>query len=171
VQASTRLVIVDVDLLIRPREEMGDEKKSAFLRSLQMLVNETGNLVFLLSSETPEHLLVLNFLFFLAVLVPKLTQKALQAWLGGREERWLEKIGLAGTQIPCFTGTTAQILTQLAAEDGYYYKWPGSPVERWDVRLEVPVQWKDMCKNMMQNYTERTTGSFIEDNKVASLTW
>jgi trehalose-6-phosphatase len=35
----------------------------------------------------------------------------------------------------------------------------------------VPVQWKDMCKNMMQNYTERTTGSFIEDNKVASLTW
>jgi hypothetical protein len=57
-------VIVDVDLLIRPREEMGDEKKSAFLRSLQMLVNETGNLVFLLSSETPEHLLVLNFLFF-----------------------------------------------------------------------------------------------------------
>ena len=64
-QASTRLVIVDVDLLIRPREEMGDEKKSAFLRSLQMLVNETGNLVFLLSSETPEHLLVLKFFFLL----------------------------------------------------------------------------------------------------------
>ncbi len=63
-QAQTRLVIVDVDLLIRPREEMGDEKKSAFLRSLQMLVNETGNLVFLLSSETPEHLLVLSFLLF-----------------------------------------------------------------------------------------------------------
>eukprot|EP00277_Geminigera_cryophila_P005784 CAMPEP_0179423436 /NCGR_PEP_ID=MMETSP0799-20121207/11008_1 /TAXON_ID=46947 /ORGANISM="Geminigera cryophila, Strain CCMP2564" /LENGTH=333 /DNA_ID=CAMNT_0021197729 /DNA_START=336 /DNA_END=1337 /DNA_ORIENTATION=+ len=129
--ASTRLVIVDVDLLIRPREEMGNEKKSAFLRSLQMLANEAGNLVFLLSSETPENLLT---------------------WLGGRDERWLEHIGLA-------------------AEDGYYYKWPGSPVERWDVRLEVPVEWKEMCQNMMQMYTERTTGSFIESNKVASLTW
>jgi trehalose 6-phosphate synthase/phosphatase len=130
-EATTRLVIVDVDLLIRPREEMGDDKKSSFLRSLQMLVNESGNLVFLLSSETPEHLL---------------------SWLGGREERWLEKIGLA-------------------AEDGYYYKWPGSPVERWDVRLEVPVQWKEMCKNILQSYTQRTTGSFMEDNKVASLIW
>ena len=52
----------------------------------------------------------------------------------------------------------------------YYYKWPGSPVERWDVRLEVPVEWKEMCKNMMQTYTERTTGSFIEDNKVHAYT-
>ena len=132
-EASTRLIIIDVDLLIRPREEMGDEKKSAFMRSLQMLVNEQGNLVFLLSSEAPEHLLT---------------------WLRGREEppRWLEKIGLA-------------------AEDGYYYKWPGSPVERWDVRLEVPTAWKDICKNMMMTYTERTTGSFMEDNKVASMTW
>jgi hypothetical protein len=25
--------------------------------------------------------------------------------------------------------------TGLAAEDGYYYKWPGSPVERCDMRL------------------------------------
>ena len=42
---------------------------------------------------------------------------------------------------------------------------------RWDVRLEVPVLWKDYCKNMMQTYTERTTGSFMEESKVASLTW
>ena len=39
------------------------------------------------------------------------------------------------------------------------------------MRLEVPVLWKDYCKNMMQTYTERTTGSFMEESKVASLTW
>lgn len=44
-------------------------------------------------------------------------------------------------------------------------------MERWDVRLQVPVLWKDYCKNMMQTYTERTTGSFMEESKVASLTW
>ena len=38
------------------------------------------------------------------------------------------------------------------------------------MRLEVPVEWKEMCKNMMQTYTERTTGSFNEDNKVHTYT-
>jgi hypothetical protein len=24
----------------------------------------------------------------------------------------------------------------------YYYKWPGSPVDRWDIRQEVRADWK-----------------------------
>lgn len=30
----------------------------------------------------------------------------------------------------------------LAAEDGYYYKWPGSPANRWDIRTVVNAAWK-----------------------------
>jgi len=127
--SKTRLVFVDVDLLIRPKEEMSDQTKEQSIKSLRQLVEENGNFVFLLSSETPQNLL---------------------NWLG--RVPGLEKMGLA-------------------AEDGYYYKWPGSPIDRWDVRLEVRADWKEVCSLMMQTYTERTTGTFVEGDKVASITW
>jgi len=53
----------------------------------------------------------------------------------------------------------------------YYYKWPGSPANRWDVRDVVEASWKDVCKVMMEQYTERTTGTLIESDKVACITW
>ncbi|EKX36313.1 hypothetical protein GUITHDRAFT_145880 [Guillardia theta CCMP2712] len=130
-EAKTRLLLIDVDLLIRPKEEMGDVSKDQCIRSLQQLVQESGNLVFLLSSETPENLL---------------------KWLGTAHAKAWEQMGLA-------------------AEDGYYYKWPGSPLQRWDVRMEVRADWKEVCRNVMEAYAERTTGTFIEGDKVASITW
>jgi len=59
----------------------------------------------------------------------------------------------------------------LAAEDGYYYKWPGSPVDRWDQRQQVKAQWKEVCSLLMHTYKERTTGSWVDEDQVASITW
>eukprot|EP00291_Cryptomonas_curvata_P000617 CAMPEP_0172180098 /NCGR_PEP_ID=MMETSP1050-20130122/17009_1 /TAXON_ID=233186 /ORGANISM="Cryptomonas curvata, Strain CCAP979/52" /LENGTH=1103 /DNA_ID=CAMNT_0012853103 /DNA_START=233 /DNA_END=3544 /DNA_ORIENTATION=+ len=124
-----RLILVDVDLMIRPKEEMGDASKHHLIRALEQLVEERGNYVFLLSSETADNLL---------------------KWLGTM--RCLNQVGLG-------------------AEDGYKYKWPGSPPDRWDVRHEVRADWKEVALSVMQGYTVRTTGTFVEEEKVASLTW
>ena len=35
----------------------------------------------------------------------------------------------------------------------------------------VEASWKDVCKVMMEQYTERTTGTLIESDKVACITW
>jgi len=59
----------------------------------------------------------------------------------------------------------------LAAEDGYWYKWPGSPLGRWDARVPVMEGWKEVAHGLMDQYTQRTNGSWIEDNKVSSITW
>ena len=52
-----RLILLDVDLIIRPKEEMGETSKQQFISSLEHLVSERGNYVFLLSSETSDNLL------------------------------------------------------------------------------------------------------------------
>ena len=44
------------------------------------------------------------------------TPQELRTWFG--DMKGLNKIGLVG-------------------EDGYCYKWPGSPIGRWDVKVEV----------------------------------
>jgi len=124
-----RLVLVDVDLLIRPKDEMKEYTKAALLRSLMTLAAEGNTHVFLLSSERRDLLL---------------------QWLG--DLQGLEHVGLA-------------------AEDGYYYKWPGSPSNRWDVRQHVTAEWKEVANVMMQQYMERTTGTLIESDKVACITW
>ena len=59
----------------------------------------------------------------------------------------------------------------LAAEDGYYYKWPGSPTDRWDQRQQVKAHWKEVCALLMHTYKERTTGSWVDEDQVASITW
>lgn len=68
----SRLILLDVDLLIRPKEETADSYRDGVIRSLEQLVEERGNYVFLLSNETQENLL---------------------KWLGNMSN--LEKIGLA----------------------------------------------------------------------------
>ena len=59
----------------------------------------------------------------------------------------------------------------LAAEDGYCYKWPGSPLDRWDSRVQLTAGWKDVALGLMTQYTQRTNGSYIEDDKTSSITW
>mmetsp|Transcript_6799 Transcript_6799/g.21261 ORF Transcript_6799/g.21261 Transcript_6799/m.21261 type:complete len:827 (-) Transcript_6799:67-2547(-) len=56
-ESRVRLVLVDVDLMIRPREEVDEAAKTQLLRTLDQLVEERGNYVFLLSSETSDNLL------------------------------------------------------------------------------------------------------------------
>uniref|UniRef100_A0A7S0UCV1 Trehalose 6-phosphate phosphatase n=1 Tax=Hemiselmis andersenii TaxID=464988 RepID=A0A7S0UCV1_HEMAN len=59
----------------------------------------------------------------------------------------------------------------MAAEDGYCYKWPGSPVGRWDIKMEIDNGWKDVALGLMRQYTERTNGSYVDDEKTTSVTW
>ncbi|EKX53322.1 hypothetical protein GUITHDRAFT_101025 [Guillardia theta CCMP2712] len=128
----TRLLIFDVDVLRPPKgseEEAESKSWPQFVKNLDQLVLETGNVVFLLSSDSVEHLLLLL-----------------------KRCKGIEKLGLA-------------------AEDGYYYKWPGSPADRWDQRQHVKAQWKDVCSLLMNSYKERTTGSYVDEDQVASITW
>jgi trehalose 6-phosphate synthase/phosphatase len=127
-ETKTRLIFLDVDLLIRPKEEGVDHGEEA-MAALDHLVEDPGNIVFLLSNESRDNLL---------------------KWV--RQMQNVDKIGLA-------------------AEDGYYYKWPGSPIDRWDIRQEVSNEFKDISNGLMQLYAVRTTGTFVEDDKVASITW
>ena len=73
----------------------------------------------------------------------------------------------------CYTDTLTQLLVQvgLAAEDGYVYKWPGSPLDRWDARVHLTNGWKEVAVGLMSQYTQRTNGSYIEDDKTSSATW
>jgi len=128
----TRLVLLDMDLLRPSKEEMedgGDIVWQQTLGSIELLLKEQGNCVFLLSSDSPENLL--NML---------------------KRMKGIDKLGLA-------------------AEDGYYYKWPGSPRDRWDQRQHVVTQWKEVCSALMHTYAERTTGTYVQDDQVASITW
>jgi len=59
----------------------------------------------------------------------------------------------------------------IGAEDGYCYKWPGSPMDRWDIRTEVTTGWKDVALGLMREYQCRTNGSYIDEDKVSSATW
>lgn len=137
-QTTTRLLIVDIDLLLRPilHPEKALEgrallaSKHSILRCLRNLSQQSGNFIFLLSSNTPE-------------------------------------------EIKQFFGDSMESLSQvgLAAEDGYWYKWPGSPPDRWDARVHLTDGWKQVALGLMTQYTQRTNGSYIEDDKKSSITW
>lgn len=137
-QTTTRLLIVDIDLLLRPilHPEKALEgrallaSKQSILRCLRNLSQHSGNFIFLLSSNTPE-------------------------------------------EIKHFFGDSMDSLSQvgLAAEDGYWYKWPGSPPDRWDARVHLTDGWKQVALGLMSQYTQRTNGSWVEDDKKSSITW
>jgi len=136
-QAQTRLLIVDIDLLLRPilYPEKALEgpatltSKREIAKCLRNISEHQGNFLFLLSSYSPEEI---------------------RNYLG--EIEGLDKVGLA-------------------AEDGYYYKWPGSPLGRWDTKMHITDEWKDVAVGLMRQYTQRTNGSWIEDDKISSVTW
>lgn len=214
--AETRLIVVDIDLLLRP--VLYPEKalegsgilvsRQEIMKCLQHVAAHPGNILFLLSSSTPAEL---------------------RSWFG--DMKGLDKIGLA-------------------AEDGYCYKWPGSPVGRydtmsmsmsnhapvtgspvgrydtsawrkigsnqypiltlmssagttirrtwtltdwheplmlnprrqtqllnpapvcrWDIKMEIDNDWKDVALGLMRQYTERTNGSYMDEEKTSSVTW
>jgi len=128
----TRLLLFDMDMLRPSKEDMengGDTLWQQTLASIQLLVKEAGNCVFLLSSDSPENLLAML-----------------------KRMKGIDKLGLA-------------------AEDGYYYKWPNSPPDRWDQRQHVVTQWKEVCSALMHTYAERTTGTYVQEDQIASITW
>ena len=135
--AETRLIVVDIDLLLRPilYPEKALEgsgilvSRQEIMKCLQHVAEHSGNILFLLSSSTPAEL---------------------RSWFG--DMKGLDKIGLA-------------------AEDGYCYKWPGSPVGRWDIKMEISNDWKDVALGLMRQYTERTNGSYVDEEKTSSVTW
>ena len=58
----------------------------------------------------------------------------------------------------------------LAAENGFTYKW-NSPGSKWQVTNDMfDDSWKDTAKQIMQIYTMRTTGSYI-DVKGSAIIW
>eukprot|EP00178_Gracilaria_changii_P016566 TRINITY_DN47789_c0_g1_i1.p1 TRINITY_DN47789_c0_g1~~TRINITY_DN47789_c0_g1_i1.p1 ORF type:complete len:1001 (-),score=112.83 TRINITY_DN47789_c0_g1_i1:3275-6277(-) len=57
----------------------------------------------------------------------------------------------------------------IAAEHGFYYRKPGS--NEWETTApDSDLTWIEVVKNLMQVYTERTDGSYIEE-KSAGLVW
>lgn len=57
----------------------------------------------------------------------------------------------------------------LAAEKGVYYKWPNS--KNWLNAVTVKnFEWKKATKHLMEAYTERTDGSYIEP-KESAIVW
>ncbi len=57
----------------------------------------------------------------------------------------------------------------LAAEHGFYYRLPGDG--HWQcIGRNFDLSWKDVVYPIMQYFTERTPGTYVE-NKESSLTW
>ncbi|CAM9261656.1 unnamed protein product [Ectocarpus sp. 13 AM-2016] len=57
----------------------------------------------------------------------------------------------------------------LAAEYGFYYRLPEAT--QWQCSgQDLDLSWKDVVRPIMQYFTERTPGTYIE-NKESSLTW
>ena len=57
----------------------------------------------------------------------------------------------------------------LAPEKGCYIRWPGT--EQWLMTHGVNARdWKDIALNLIQQYTDRTDGSYIED-KESAIVW
>jgi trehalose 6-phosphate synthase/phosphatase len=57
----------------------------------------------------------------------------------------------------------------IAAEHGFYYKKPNSSV--WEeLEPDADLSWIDIASRIMQLYTERTDGSYIEE-KTAGIVW
>jgi trehalose 6-phosphate synthase/phosphatase len=57
----------------------------------------------------------------------------------------------------------------LSAEHGCFIREPNK--KDWINMLDkVDMSWKDDVRNIFEYYTERTTGSFIEEKK-CTLTW
>jgi trehalose 6-phosphate synthase/phosphatase len=76
--------------------------------------------------------------------------------VSGREKRfmdtWLGKLKMA-----------------LAAEYGFYYRMPEE--EEWQTMApEVDTSWRDIVQPILEYFTERTPGTYIE-KKESSLTW
>eukprot|EP00624_Nannochloropsis_granulata_P007881 evm.model.NODE_9905_length_21420_cov_21.470634.3 len=76
--------------------------------------------------------------------------------VSGREKRfmdtWLGKLKMA-----------------LAAEYGFYYRMPDE--EAWQTMVpEVDTSWRDIVRPILEYFTERTPGTYIE-KKESSLTW
>lgn len=57
----------------------------------------------------------------------------------------------------------------IAAEHGFYYKKPGSE-EFVNLAPDADLSWIEIAQRIMQLYTERTDGSYIEE-KSAGLVW
>lgn len=60
----------------------------------------------------------------------------------------------------------------LAAERGFYYKLPmGGSSENWHcIMPNIDMKWKDFAFQIMQQFSKRTQGTFIE-NKGSALVW
>lgn len=57
----------------------------------------------------------------------------------------------------------------LAAEYGFYYRMPDE--KQWQsIGQGLDLSWKDVVQPIMQYFTERTPGTYVE-NKESSLTW
>jgi len=64
-------------------------------------------------------------------------------------------------------------LLGLAAENGYFYKWPkrGEAKSAWDLLLEKgDSNWIESIRDIMANYTAKTDGASIEDRE-SMLIW
>jgi len=76
--------------------------------------------------------------------------------MSGRERRFLER-------------WLGQLNVGLAAEYGFYHRMPGQS-EWQSIGEEIDVSWKELVQPIMQYFTERTPGTYIEA-KEASLAW
>lgn len=57
----------------------------------------------------------------------------------------------------------------LASEKGCFVRWPGS--EHWQITHSVDAsEWKPIALELLQQYTERTDGSYVED-KESAVVW
>lgn len=73
-----------------------------------------------------------------------------------------------GTETEGFHTTQMEALG-IAAEHGFYYKEPGSRVFL-ELAPEADLSWVEIAYPIMQLYTDRTDGSYIEE-KSAGLVW
>ena len=141
--SKTRLLLLDLDLLMPPKGGSG--------------VNVQEDM----PSFGVEH--SSNWTEFLANLAQLVKEPGNMVFL-------LSSDSLQGV-LDCLKPFKAVEKLGLAAEDGYYYKWPGSPTDRWDQRQQVKAHWKEVCALLMHTYKERTTGSWVDEDQVASITW
>eukprot|EP00742_Colponemidia_sp_Colp-10_P008648 GILJ01009382.1.p1 GENE.GILJ01009382.1~~GILJ01009382.1.p1 ORF type:complete len:1037 (-),score=136.84 GILJ01009382.1:160-3270(-) len=59
----------------------------------------------------------------------------------------------------------------LAAEHGFFYRWSAASGDRWDhLGRHLDWSWKEVANGILEAYTQRTEGSFIE-RKGSALVW
>lgn len=76
--------------------------------------------------------------------------------MSGREKRFMEM-------------WFGRLRVGLAAEHGFFYRLPGE--QHWhSAESDVDLSWKEVVLPIMQYFTDRTPGTYIEDKEI-SLTW